>query len=467
MLSPLTDALQEPFKYCIVDPYPTVQLLSAMQRALHYRDRHFHEGNIGGIAAVAADTLNALPRTTPKKANEHPQRRAFGKFLQIAKTYCPKNACVERCQTAFLAFKLAISKHALTNNPEFAQFAKSARLERQLVLFDHTIGEDAAGNVSLFFEGRMQPWAAVQAVALAPPPPLLDPLPKVYNPPVKYRADGVCNDNCYNWTELTPLKREENPSWGERYVLEICALCKGDLRFTGDHTWIRLKTPEGDIYAPGLYREDNEFWTAFSVKKGAIQGNDVSEGWDERIHTVSFEINEKQFRQIKQQVEKDHQSSDLPFHLVKPNCTSYALGLAGLAGIRFPLREESVVDHFVHKKVYAAARALRSVLPQPLNSLATAAWEVDRYFCSVGLNVVQKVLGGGRVSKNLSAERIQPQIRSPVDLLKPSKLEGRSPHFIASTLPKALNEARIAEAARSGKDPQELQYWIPDSWKCG
>jgi len=282
---------------------------------------------------------------------------------------------------------------------------------------------------------------------------------------LKYDKSGVCSSNHYDWKELKPFKREENHSWGKRYLLELCCLCTGKFRLFGDHTWVRLKTPEGDVYAPGLYRENNRIREGWRVQQGRIQNPDISEFWPEKIRTIGFEIDARAFLRIKGQIEEDH-VSEIPFHVFRKNCTEYALGLAQLAGINIPTKE-SFVFHFIPEKIHRASSRLIVALPRPLQLGVQKVLDLDHYLCCIGLNIAQAILGGTKVSLSFSSEKreeLKPHIASVSDIFRSSKLECRSPYTLAFSLWREIQSLRKQEAERRKVDVKELQYWVPDCY---
>lgn len=284
---------------------------------------------------------------------------------------------------------------------EFQAFARSAHLHRYLTVFNHTV-EEREGQPFIRYQGKMEPWERVREVALAPPPELKNPLPKLYNPPWKYGKEGVQNRTFYDWTELAPFMRVDKHPWGAQYILELCCLCTGKFRCLGDHTWTRLKTPEGDVYSFGLYREDNDKSSAFELKAGRLQSPDVSEFWPETIHTLSFVISQESFCRIKDKVEEDHRGNGVVFHVVSRNCTAYALGVARLADIN----------------VRASMPCIDNFIPAWLPPAPPWFYRVS----SLVFNVGQAVFGGTKVSKTLPQDK-KPHIQSVLDLFRISTME--------------------------------------------
>lgn len=72
----------------------------------------------------------------------------------------------------------------------------------------------------------------------------------------QYSKNGLVSNNVYDWSMLEPFYVESStpPPWGDRYLFEICSWIVNRPRLIGDHTFIRLKTPQGEWYSVGQYR---------------------------------------------------------------------------------------------------------------------------------------------------------------------------------------------------------------------
>lgn len=292
--------------------------------------------------------------------------------------------------------------------------ASIRHIDRYLSVFGHT---------KIQYQGRDALPQEYESILKAPPPPSPAGLPHLYNPRWQYGQEGAQNRTFYDWTEWTPF-RTTFPQ--DQYTLEICCLCADHFRLFGDHSWIRIITPEGKIYSAGLYREDNFVSTGCEWKKGRIQSPDISEFWKEPIHTRSFPIEESGFQAIKKRLEEDHQKSDLHFHVIGRNCTAYTMELASLANVSFPTKI-SFLHNFIPLKLQEWGKSLH---PQPLKRLADWSWSWIKTGLCILLNCAQLALGSMRISKTFTPEeasRFRPHLRSYLDLLNPRKADFDAP----------------------------------------
>jgi hypothetical protein len=72
----------------------------------------------------------------------------------------------------------------------------------------------------------------------------------------QYNYLGLIDRGVYDWEVLTPfyIEPQSPPPWGNRYLFEFCSWIIDRPRMMGDHTYIRLKTPQGEWYSVGQYR---------------------------------------------------------------------------------------------------------------------------------------------------------------------------------------------------------------------
>lgn len=326
-------------------------------------------------------------RLSPAQSAQDPDRKWISRAIKQLK---PGEA--DTCRKEWLAYKLAIPTKALDHsiNPGFAKFAKQVHLARYLAIFDHQLQVDRDHRISLLCQNVMQPWASVKAEAQQQPRSYSE-FPRLYNPPFKYGKEGIQTATFYQWKTLEPFKIEHPPSWGKEYRFEICTLCTGKFRPLGDHTWMRLKTPKGEIYSFGPYREDNDFRTACAWKRCFIQSPDISEFWDEPIHTLSFTITKGQFDKIKKKVEKDQKES-LEFHIFRSNCAEYAVSCANLIGIPIGAKM-SFARNLLPENIRRFGISMMRHIPRPIRKVIHLGGRALHHLVAVPLNLVSCVLG--------------------------------------------------------------------------
>ena len=161
--------------------------------------------------------------------------------------------------------KLGLPSQSLKDNMDFCSFAVKHALHRYLMVFNHELLVKNK-KIHILFNGKYQEWETVK--------PLLR--WKDTDPPTiigHYSAIGLVDQGIMEWKTLEPFivlpsteatVDENNVSngkppvmrhdWGDRYILEFCSWIIDKPRLSGDHLWLRLKTPSGEVYSFGQYR---------------------------------------------------------------------------------------------------------------------------------------------------------------------------------------------------------------------
>jgi hypothetical protein len=328
------------------------------------------------------------------------------------------------CQTQFLATKLKISASTLKQRPDFAQFAQNFHLDRYLERYGKKIMEQD-GHIFLPYKGNWRHWDSIKEdiplrIASSPSTPWI------------MGPDGIHFKDMYHWDTLEPFDYQIPPSWGNRYVFEFCATSAESFRMSGDHSWFRLKTPEGEIYSIGKYRPGKRTcWDNWNfplrVKKGYLQSPDVSEFWPEKIHSVSFEITQQDFEKIKASVEEDKANeANLGFHLLGSNCTQYVTGKLAMIGIRLPT-ETWALRGVLPLKLQKVADRIAEKMPAIAKKVATLA-------IALFSNTLQVFLGSWKRDKSLQGRAHLSSIRDFFNLQK-AKMDPPS-YFTHFVIPK-------------------------------
>ncbi len=241
----------------------------------------------------------------------------------------------------------------------------------------------------------------------------------------------------FQWKELHPFKVIPNPPWGNRYIFEMCATCGEKPRIIGDHSWLRLKTPKGEIFSIGIYRPDKNpgvnghFNNPFKVKKGTLMQPDVSEFWPDNIESLGFEISKTTFQAIKAQVEVDKMVDDGTFQLFQGNCAAYVLKIAKTANITLPLSLPflRILTPFWLQRLFNAAY-YNPFVPE-------IARKVTYVSFAVLMNLVQVVFGGLIVDEEVVKKvgpHVKPNINSFWDLFDVKKVEILSPYKLGKVM---------------------------------
>ncbi|MEX1013029.1 MAG: hypothetical protein WD595_03915 [Waddliaceae bacterium] len=336
-------------------------------------------------------------------------------------------------EKALKAKKLAIDPTYFDTNPGFHEYATASALEQYLLHYGDQL-ECKGDDILIRKDNEMTPWSEIQdSIALSSPSKHLPTPTSLYGP------SGVeCKDR-YDWKELTPYKHEDPSQWDYQYVFEACVCCSEKaFRLSGDHSWIRLKTPEGEIYSVGLYRKGKNgtqdlLKTPLQMKEGFLQSPDVSEAWPMPIHRMGFPITEEQFWKIKGSIERDKQTG-LAFDSVETNCTRYTADKLAIADIHLPI----------------SAPIWKLIFPKRVISLIdlSAKWipevfkKVVRVTGAVVLNMVLVTLGAFYTCKEVRHLQQKPKIGSIFDIFKPSIATVHAPTYLAQVVFKEIQKWR-------------------------
>jgi hypothetical protein len=210
----------------------------------------------------------------PRKLQDaivHPLIILGDQFRKIVTPAEIGNTLHSKLQFILRGAKLGLPFDILQSNPSFYQFAIKNALHRYLFILNHELRYNASENtIQIMFEDRYRDWSEVQGEII-----ICDKDPLVMNG--QYSSRGIVNESATAWKTLEPFivlnpgeqsidcnkqvkgRMLVQHDWGCRYVLEICSWIIEKPRLAGDHMWMRLKTPKGEVYSFGLYRERKIF----------------------------------------------------------------------------------------------------------------------------------------------------------------------------------------------------------------
>lgn len=420
-------------------------------------------------AASFAQSLKDAPRCDPLTAQSHPLNGRVRKFL---KEQHPNCSPIEACRKEYLAFKLGVESRVfdLPINEGFRKFASKPPLERYLIEYNHSLQtHPETSEIHLLAAGQLRSWSQIKELALAPPAPK-EGLPMQ---PWLYGPEGVQSKNMFDWTELTPYKKEDPAAWDHQYIFEFCACCEDHPRIAGDHSWLRLRTPEGDVYSVGLYRPGkgsdlmSKLDAPMSVKKGHLMQPDVSEFWPTPIRSIPVAITKEQFETIKKAIEEDKKNgAQQTFQLGENNCTLYIKKMGRLANIELPT-SKLAWRPIAPLCVINAIDYLNPKLPEIARKTSEVAG-------ALFVNSIQLTLGACSIDKNVQELKIpcKPSFRSIFDVFDLSKAWGHHPNTLGHETRNAVLAWREQERARLLADPNtteadlaRVRFGLPEAFR--
>jgi hypothetical protein len=353
------------------------------------------------------------------------------RFFKIVNSKFKKNdEKVINCWNRYRAAVLGISFECYQSSAKFPAFSSKFPIERYLAEHNHELKE-IDGKLQILFEGTYRDWSDVSSAC----DKFIKPVADTLGTPVltwSYGASGVQNKDMYGWKEFEPYKKEDPRDWGSTYIFEYCVSCtETRLRTSGDHSWFRLKDPEGNVYSVGknlaakMEKGLKGLMFPFRVKKGFLMSPDVSEYWPQQIHRLPVEITKEAFDQIIESVNNDKkQESQITFQVFNKNCQEYVNEKALLAGFQIPTSRSVVRLLF--------PQFIQNVYDRIEPKLHALARKVLHAIGSFFINGLLAILGNGVVDKDLKAKNVPsiPHLKAK-DILKKKKLAFHPPTYVA------------------------------------
>lgn len=394
-------------------------------------------------AASLASLFHAEPRRDPDSVQNTPQVLTGRRFFKNLPAIIDPR--IDQCRREHLALKLGITADVFDLNPGFEQFATQSHLERYLMEYHHSLLVDQrSGELSIRANGTYLRWAEAQK--------LIEQFPRRASYPLLpwfYGQKGLQSDDMYDWSQLKPYKRVDASAWGFRYLYELVVCCTDTPHKTGDHGFLRLRTPEGDIYSVGLYRPGkrglSDNWRfPFRLKRGHLMMPDVTEFWPCEIRAVQVAITYEQFERMKRRIETEKAQDQLIFQLFQSNCVLWAKHIAESEGIRLPETANSVVHLLTPRQLEPAITACSSVIPERIQRIISLP-------LTVALNTFQIALGAGMVDEDVrraNGPGVRPHIACLADIVDPAKLSLHHPYFFGHQTIRTIRTWRENERAR-------------------
>ncbi|MEI8364920.1 MAG: hypothetical protein WCF65_00745 [Parachlamydiaceae bacterium] len=436
----------------------TVKPLGILSRVWHWKDTAFHKERHSRLAGVVARILSVQPRLTLEAANNDRTLSVGRRLLKHMNVRKYKTPEMESLKKQIMATKLGIHPEILDRNPGLQQFVEKSHIERYLLHYGHPLTVNAStGEVSFLKDKQMTPWSQISA-EMKTWKPFTQPQRQHWI----YGQDGVQHENMYEWTELKPFKKEDPAAWNHKYVFEVCACYNPESTLTGNHSWIRLKTPSGDVYSIGLYHRSKANFslinkTPLRTNSGYLMQPDVSEFWNFKITTVAVAITEEIFLKMKHLIEED-KKQDLVFNTLNNNCLLYCKKVGALANIDLPT-QDSLASLVMPEGAVEKIERYISYLPRCIQKVCLA---VAAFFVNVSL----LFLGANALDNGLNSEqraKATPQINSFKDLFDIRKTRMDHPSTFSFKTLKGIvdwRERKIAETIGTEESPQSRERKI-------
>jgi hypothetical protein len=420
-----------------------------------HRPKETKDEQIINFAKSTFYEIQALPRGEPSENIRNKTAIRINKWLQKVPEHLKLNCWIIGCKREILAFKLGVESEVLTfdENRGFERFASKPPLASYLAEYNHTIKLSSKREIQLQKEGTYTNWTELKPLVQIP-----ERDPKT-NQPWLYGPEGIQNKNMFEWDTLKPYKQEDPALWDHQYIFEFCCCCVDIPQFIGDHSWLRLKTPTGDIYCVGLYRpykHDPKLNYKFPMRtqKGHLMQPDVSEFWGLPIHRLSFAITEEQFLTMKETIERDKRQDEQIFQLIGQNCTQYVEKIGEIGKIRLPTEKpfwELLNKRYGHPCIQTGAKAAAATLPA----------RISNFFAGFNACIWNSVLfcaGTNRVDPQVAHQNIPPHLESCTDCCNPEKLMLKHPFTVGHDTEEYVEQWRDRNGASSNR---KIQFACP------
>lgn len=432
-----------------------------LSRIWHFQNPNFHHERLTKLASIISKIISQQQRLSIADAAMNRPLKAARALLKEIGRHNIHSPEINSLRKEVTAAKLGISAHTLDENPGLQKFTEDHHLERYLLIYKHALQVDSnTQQISLLKNGSLQPWNTVDTEIQSWKKPCHQPqLAWIYG------QKGIQQEDMYDWTTLKPFMKGNPADWDNQYVFEFCS-CHNPHSFkNGNHSWLRLKTPSGDIYSVGLYRPDKMDWKdnlrfPLRIKPGHLMQPDVSEFWDYEITTVDFSISEETFFKIKQTIEEDKENEDLVFQLFNNNCLLYNKKLARLGGVDLP-----TLDNVMF---YMAPLHIVQKVAGVMDKLPTFVQKICLYVSAFFLNIGQIFLGATIIDGKLNEKQKQkavPHLNSFSDLFDVSKIYLNHPNTLGYKTRQTVLEWREKEIDLlnlTEKDPHILEKKIKE-----
>jgi hypothetical protein len=346
-LAELTDALDEcAYPIVVRGRVHSANILERLR--LRYRSDYSREQGIALITALE-EALSQAPRVSPTEAFKSREVCILREFLTRNKAWLERfdDQLFKNLKAEFTAYRLGITRANMDASPELQQFTDTkAFLYNYLSHYEHSLKvESAVSPVQILMNGEYVDWEVAKSVLVDQPD-----LPGVW--PWKYGEKGLKNDDFAEWED--PEERaylgKKHPLPGA-YLFTYCAFCVPKApRYSGEHSWFRLTTPEGKVYEFGKYRPPRvwKLEKALVNFPATIQSPDMNTMWPvepdcecpikrsegTKVIELHFEISEEDFNRALEKVKSIKKRKNLTFGLFDDSCVVMVNEVAAVCGIR-------------------------------------------------------------------------------------------------------------------------------------
>ncbi|NGX49429.1 MAG: hypothetical protein K940chlam5_01027 [Candidatus Anoxychlamydiales bacterium] len=230
-----------------------------------------------------------------------------------------KEKVIQDCKICLIAISMGISYTKLIQNKDFLEFVIKSRIYKCFKTFNHKI-KLIDDNICILSEKAKKyiPWKQLYDEKI------IDAKGKLIG---FYGYKGFYQKK-QKLSDLKIFMKKDPSKWHHEYTIDLCVKAYDKPRGLGDHTWLRLKTPEGYIYSIGFSSDKEDSFNRKSflkARRGVIMSPDFAEFSNDPKIYFSSKISYKKFKEALQNLDEDIKSDQLSFQIMKSNCTIYAI----------------------------------------------------------------------------------------------------------------------------------------------
>jgi hypothetical protein len=373
---------------------------------------------------------------------------------KFAKNLSSKAPFIDQFNLDLLAVRLGIDVDYLKANREFAVFADRYKICNYLKVYGDLLKTEKVNGqliIKIRYENQYIDWKEAFKLSGVNTTPL--PGAQAW----KYDQTGLIDKDMFDWKSLRLFRKDNPEKWNHQYGIEICTCCDSLPRTVGDHSWLRLYTPEGEIYSVGLYRPykteaSAKYNDPLRVQQGLLMSPDVSEFWDIDIQGLFTAITKEQFESLRKHIESDKSQDNILFQLFDYNCVAW------INKILKPLNMVIPAKKHIFSIFFPRGHALYKKLPVCIQKIVKA---VITFF----FNIAQWTLAGARkIDATLTGRKIkaEPHLRKCSDIFDSSKLYLNHPFYLGKSLMPEVSgwrEKRIEKVRKQIQDYPENEVY--------
>lgn len=334
---------------------------NALQWNLSFAEKIAPASPIAGRICDAAKTLNEIFLTASNDRLEgvHPLRnektydKVYGVYKLIkemgsslSNDQIDEKKCIDMLKRSVLSLKIggAISPEILENYPDFEKFIQANFWHNKSTYYDHVLPL-IDNEPGVFFEGRALKFSEFCSLKNTEGKLLVDENTKELNGCCIIKQ-GIMPWPQHDVKELFAHTTEDPAAWGNQYIYEIVTSLLDEEgktpHFTGDHSWLRLRTKDGEVYSWGVVRPSITVWQGLMQRSkmmlnGVPECPDQFETLEKKEHHVlatQIPITEEQFEEIKANLNTMNQKG-VPFSvLAGVTCTGHVVHQSAKIGVK-------------------------------------------------------------------------------------------------------------------------------------